>query len=46
MKRYTQEIEKCSHCNRVFDDGEYYWKSSRIESYCYENKCGWEDKEE
>ena len=45
MRRHTQSIENCTHCNKVFEDGEDYWKDSRNNCYCIDNECGWEDEE-
>ena len=41
----TQNIEECTHCNKVFEDGKYYWKDAYGNCYCIDNECGWEDEE-
>lgn len=43
MRRYTQTIEECEHCGKVFEAGEDYWKDAHNKCYCVDNACGWED---
>ena len=43
MKRYTQTIEECEHCGKVFETGEDFWKDAHNKCYCVDNACGWED---
>jgi predicted nucleic acid-binding Zn-ribbon protein len=45
MTRETQRIEECTHCGKVFDDGEQYWKDAHNRCYCYDERCGWNDEE-
>ena len=44
MQRETQHIASCTHCGRVFADGEDYWQVSIAEGYCEDNGCNWEDE--
>lgn len=43
MRKYTQNIEECEHCGKVFENGENYWKDAHNKCYCVDNACGWED---